>query len=98
MTIYEIKRRAVSTGNFFDRDTMKFFHQTLKDFRVEKSCKYPGTYYFHAHMRDMEGRIVGETERWFDPTTNKILRETMIESENIIFRNKVGEPKGLVEG
>jgi hypothetical protein len=34
ITIYDIKRGH--DGHFFDRDTLKFFKQTLKDFSVYK--------------------------------------------------------------
>ena len=37
MTIHEIKERTKKTNpHFFSRDTMKFFNQTLKDFKVKK--------------------------------------------------------------
>ena len=37
MTIHEIKERTQKTApHFFSRDTMKFFNQTLKDFKVKK--------------------------------------------------------------
>ena len=36
-TIYDIKRYTLDSGPyFFSRDTMKFFKQTLKDFRITK--------------------------------------------------------------
>lgn len=37
-TIYEIKREVEKTGNnFFSRESLKFFNQTLKDFRIKKT-------------------------------------------------------------
>ena len=37
MTIYEIKQRTKKTAPyFFSKDTMRFFGQTLKDFKVSK--------------------------------------------------------------
>lgn len=37
-TIYEIKRSVIATSPyFFDRQTMRFFNQTMKDFTVVKS-------------------------------------------------------------
>lgn len=37
-TIYDIKYRTLENQfHFFDRDTLKFFGQTMKDFRVKKS-------------------------------------------------------------
>jgi len=70
MTIYEIKYRT--QGNqpyFFTRDSMKFFGQTLKDFKVRKQPD--GKYLIFAPMR-MGGRIIGETKRLFNPTTNNL--------------------------
>jgi hypothetical protein len=58
MTIYEIKRRYESAnpeGHFFDRAAMKFFQQTLRDFRVKKISD--GVYQISAPMP------VGESKR-----------------------------------
>ena len=50
MNIYEIKRRISKTDStFFSRDIMKFFGQTLKDFRVKKLRD--GNYFFCAPYR-----------------------------------------------
>jgi hypothetical protein len=71
MTIYEIKyRTAKNNPYFFDRKTMKFFGQTLRDFSVKKLPD--GRYLITAPMR-LDGRIVGTTERVFDPETNELL-------------------------
>jgi hypothetical protein len=69
MTIYEIKSRtAENQPFFFSRETMKFFHQTLKDFRIKKQAD--GKYRISAPIRDHAGKVHGETVRFFNPTTN----------------------------
>lgn len=71
MTIYDIKEKTKETEPyFFSRDTMKFFHQTMRDFHVKKQTD--GRYYVYAIMRDHSGRQVGLTQRWFNPLTNKL--------------------------
>jgi hypothetical protein len=70
MTIYEIKQRTQETApHFFTHTTMEFFHQTLRDFSVTKEG---GKYRISAPMRDNTGRIVGRTERLFNPQTNEL--------------------------
>ena len=71
MTIYEIKRRVQATGgNYFGRFEMKTFGQTLKDFKVYK--RVDGRYLITAPMRNREGRVIGESERYFNPVNNKL--------------------------
>jgi hypothetical protein len=71
MTIYEIKHRTTENyPYFFDRKTMRFFGQTLRDFSVQKLPD--GRYRITAPIR-LDGRIVGTTERIFDPETNELL-------------------------
>lgn len=71
LTIYDIKNRLQDAPYFFSRKTMKFFHQTLKDFSVKKQPN--GTYHISAPMRDYSGKIMGTTKRIFDPKTNKFI-------------------------
>jgi len=70
MTIYEIKRLTKKTApHFFSRDTMQFFGQTLKDFKVYK-------------QRDGRFKIVApsgsdwsndlQTIRFFNPLNNEL--------------------------
>lgn len=67
MTIYEIKKRTKKTAPyFFSKDTMKFFGQTFKDFKVKK-------------MNDGRYRILadswgGTTLRYFNPKNNELER------------------------
>ena len=81
MTIYEIKRRTQETSPFFfDRLTLKFFGQTLKDFRVKK--RKDGKYVLSAPVRILKNPFTqqripsGETRRVFNPETNRLEAET----------------------
>ena len=71
MTIYEIKRKIEATGDtYFGRVEMKTFRQTLKDFKVYKRVN--GRYLVTAPIRDREGRVIGQSERYFNPANNKL--------------------------
>ena len=73
MTIYDIKDRTrESAPYFFSRNTLKFFHQTMRSFHVKKQSD--GRYYIHAPMLNFEGMVVGKTERYFNPVTNELER------------------------
>ena len=66
LTIYEIKRLTKEKAPyFFSAKTMKFFNQTLKDFKVE-SMK-DGRFKISAHS--FGGN---ETIRFFNPKTNDL--------------------------
>lgn len=69
LTIYDIKYRVENAPYFFSRKTMKFFNQTLKDFKVYKLDE--NTYKISAPMKDYNGKIMGQTERTFNALTNK---------------------------
>tara|TARA_Y100001973_G_C5182886_1_gene325977 strand:+ start:82 stop:339 length:258 start_codon:yes stop_codon:yes gene_type:complete len=72
MTIYDIKRMSEDKAPyFFDRKSMKFFGQTLKDFSVKKLNEE--RYYISAPMRDSNGHQVGITKRVFDVRTRELL-------------------------
>ena len=75
MTIYEIKQRTQETAPyFFTRQTLKFFGQTMKDFRVYKQLD--GRYMLTAPIKDRTtGKTRGETIRYFNPLTNKLEHE-----------------------
>ena len=64
MTIYEIKQRSRSC--FFSRESMKFFGQTLKSFKVRKQAD--GRYRISAPYGP--GKPKGETVRYFNPLNN----------------------------
>ena len=72
MTIYDIKRMSEDKAPyFFERKTLKFFNQTLKDFSVKKLNEE--RYYISAPMRDSRGHQVGVTKRVFDVMTRELL-------------------------
>ena len=65
-TIYEIKRLTKEKAPyFFSKETMKFFNQTLKDFKVE--TMEDGRFKISA---DSFGD--NETIRFFNPKTNDL--------------------------
>ena len=73
MTIYTIKR--LTSGKlpyYFNRDTMRFFGQTLRDFSVKKQID--GRYLISATMKDRQGKKMGVTQRLFNPLTNTLDR------------------------
>ena len=71
MTIYEIKQKTAETNpHFFTRKTLKYFHQTLRDFRVYK--RSDGKFLITAPMRDYSYKVVGMTEKLFNPITNDL--------------------------
>jgi hypothetical protein len=65
MTIYQIKQKMHDTEpHFFNRETMKFFGQTMRDFRVRKQSD--GRYLITAPTKH------GETMRYFNPVNNEL--------------------------
>jgi hypothetical protein len=81
MTIYEIKTRLEETApQYFSRETMKFFGQTMKDFRVYK--QEDGKFLLTAPIRQrtrFSGSEIwattGQTRKIFNPETNRLERE-----------------------
>jgi len=71
LTIHDIKYRVQDTSPyFFSRDTLRFFGQRMKDFRVYKQAD--GRYMIRALHGP--GKPRGETIRFFNPTTNELDR------------------------
>ena len=70
MTIYEIKERTKKTSPyFFNKDTMKFFGQTMKDFKVYK--QKDGRFKIVAPSgSDWSNDL--QTIRYFNPTNNEL--------------------------
>jgi len=70
MTIYDIKRLSQEKSPyFFSKDSMRFFGQTLKDFRVYKQKS--GKYLIIAESGDnWQGKHI--TKRLFNPLTNEL--------------------------
>jgi len=72
MTIYEIKRKTESKyPYFFSRQTLKFFGQTLKDFKVYK--QKDGKYLIIAPCK-WDNKLIGYTKRLYNPETNELER------------------------
>ena len=72
MTIYEIARRTYNSAPYyFSRKTLKFFGQTMRDFSV--THRDDGKYYICAPMRK-DGKIIGKSERIFNPFNNTLER------------------------
>lgn len=68
MTIYKIKRLiSDKKPHFFSRSTLKFFGQTLKDFKVTKINE---TQYRISAPVLLNGKKISETKRIFDTTLN----------------------------
>ena len=71
MTIYDIKTRTQETSpHYFTRSSMKFFGQTMKDFKVYKQAD--GRFLIVAPMRDRSGKTIGESKRYFNPVNNEL--------------------------
>ena len=70
LTIYDIKYLlSESNPHFFSRETMKFFGQTMKDFKAYK--QEDGRYFITAPRR-IDGKTNGRTEMYFNPKTNSL--------------------------
>ena len=84
MNIYEIKRETKETAPFFfSRENMKFFNQTLRDFRVKRqrdgrvrisapirqSSRRRGSEYFHY---DYSQEVFAYTIRFYNPETKEL--------------------------
>ena len=77
MTIYDIKELTAQTApNFFSTGTLKFFGQTMRSFSVTKQDD--GRYLISApsywNWRG-EWRLMGMTERYFNPINNQLETE-----------------------
>jgi len=71
LTIYDIKELTRDTApEFFTRETLKYFGQTMKDFKV---TQIGDKYRIASVCRNNEGIQTGrETIRLFDPKTNEL--------------------------
>jgi hypothetical protein len=70
MTIYDIKRLSQEKAPyFFSRDSMRFFGQTLKDFKVYK--QKDGKYLIIASSGE-NWQEKHYTKRLFNPLTNEL--------------------------
>ena len=74
MTIYEIKHRTKETSPyFFTRETLRFFNQTMKNFKVSK-IRGENKWLIIAPYQGF-GKVL-YTERIFNGDTNKLERVT----------------------
>jgi len=70
MTIYEIKRRVEDKHpHYFNRQTLKFFGQTLAMFKVYK--QQDGRYHLSAPIKGCNHN----SEMYFNPVTNGLERK-----------------------
>ena len=73
MTIYEIKELTKETAPyFFNKDTLKFFGQTLANFTVAK--QQDNRFLISADIKDGNNKKMGMTTRYFNPINNKLER------------------------
>ena len=71
MTIQEIKKLTEKTEPyFFAPNTMRFFGQSLSDFKVIKQSD--NRYKIIAPSYDHLGNYMGDTIRYFNPKNNKL--------------------------
>ena len=79
MKIQEIKERTKKTSPyFFSRDTMKFFNQTLKDFKVKKLNDTEYLIYAPSYWN---GRLMGNSMRIFDTITNELKDASFVDAD-----------------
>ena len=64
-TVQTIRESLALGPYFFSKDTLKFFGQTMRSFRVEWHEKEKGIVRLFAHMKS-DGKRVGTTERLID--------------------------------
>ena len=70
MTIYEIKDQTKETAPyFFNRETLKFFGQTMKSFKVSKLNDKE---YLITAPSYWNGELMGKTQRVFNTETKKL--------------------------
>jgi hypothetical protein len=71
MTIQEIKRlSSITAPYYFSKSSLKFFGQRMSDFKLKKQTD--GRILISAPMRNSEGKIIGRSERYFNPMNNKL--------------------------
>lgn len=93
LSIYDIKRLTAQTSPyFFTRDTLKFFNQRLSDFRVSR-CFDTGKYFISAPSK-MNGRIIGYTQRYFNPQTNGLESVQLRDQWNDHYREEFEKKEG----
>ena len=77
-TIYEIKsdyQKHNPNGHYFDRDTMKWFGQTLKDFHVNKTEQenvFLIWAYSYSIFGQHQGRLMGTSKAYYNMETHEL--------------------------
>lgn len=69
MTIYMIKKRLGNSTHYFDRDTMHFFNQTLKDFRVKQISDDKYLFYAPSYW---DGKLMRISQQIYNADTNML--------------------------
>ena len=69
MTIYMIKQRLGTGTHYFDKQTLKFFGQTLKDFRVQKIADNKYLFYASSYWN---GKLMGISQQVYNASTNEL--------------------------
>ena len=83
LTIYEIKKRTEKTNPyFFSRAVMKFFGQTLKDFRIRRQTD--GRYRIEAPTYRGPDKLNRPTIRYYSPSTNGLDLEEYEDLETLL--------------
>ena len=70
MTIYEIKKQTEETAPyFFSKETLKFFGQTMKSFKVKKLNEKE---YLITAPSYSNRKLMGQTQRIFNVDSKKL--------------------------
>lgn len=73
-TVQSIRESLALGPYFFSKDTLKFFGQTMRSFKVEWHDKGQGVIRLFAPIRS-QGRIIGTTERFIDVSNPSNFKE-----------------------
>jgi len=73
-TVQSIRESLALGPYFFSKDTLKFFGQTMRSFKVEWHDKGQGVIRLFAPIRS-KGRIVGTTECFLDVSNPSNFKE-----------------------
>ena len=75
LTIYDIKKLSSETSPYyFSKDTLEFFGQTMKDFKVTK-VENKNIYKISAKSFDTLGQYMGDSVQYFNPVNNQLNSE-----------------------
>jgi hypothetical protein len=73
-TVQSIRESLALGPYFFSKDTLKFFGQTMRSFKVEWHDKEKGIVRLFAPMKS-NGERMGTTERFIDVSDNANFKE-----------------------